>query len=206
MMAADPVAEKRDARISVCAGAKREEGGGAEKWARVPLAARLRTNVAPPPTQTPSSFRRARATTMDAVLFLHADTLMEDDDISLNAHLVSLLLAQCRRRRRLAHARRLPRYFGSLPGRRANCPQDFELGFFSIVRYYSGVHGRPPVFGEAEFERRFRVPRCVFIRIFRAVNDHPCFVQRVNATGRPTGSTATKNCGSLAANLVRRDI
>jgi len=53
------------------------------------------------------------------------------------------------------------------------------------VRDYFGVDGIPPVYGLREFERRFRVPMPVFLRIYHAFQDRPFWVQSVNATGRP---------------------
>jgi len=48
-----------------------------------------------------------------------------------------------------------------------------------------GVDGEPPVFDEADFQSRFRIPRAVFMRIYNDIKDEPFFRQRVNATGRP---------------------
>jgi len=50
---------------------------------------------------------------------------------------------------------------------------------------YFGLDGSAPVYDEAGFERRFRVPRSVFLRIFHAVKGRSFFAQRMNATGRP---------------------
>ena len=48
------------------------------------------------------------------------------------------------------------------------------------------------MYDEADFERRFRVPRSVFLRIYHAVKDHPFFAQRINATGRPQAHPSQK--------------
>ena len=45
---------------------------------------------------------------------------------------------------------------------------------------------------EEDFERRFRVPHSVFLRIYDAVNDRQFFVQRTNATGSPQAHTLQK--------------
>lgn len=59
------------------------------------------------------------------------------------------------------------------------------MGLYCILRDYFGVNGEPPIYDEDDFERRFRVPRSVFVRIYRAVRDRPGFRQAVHATGRP---------------------
>jgi len=41
------------------------------------------------------------------------------------------------------------------------------------------------VYDEVDFERRFRVPLSVFLRIYHTVKGRPFFAQRINATGRP---------------------
>lgn len=90
-------------------------------------------------------------------------------------HYVALLGAVARRRRR----------GGSVPGRRPNRPRGFDAGFHSILRDYFGVDGCPPVYGEADFETRFRVPRNVFMEIYDDVKDLPYWKRTVNATGQP---------------------
>jgi len=80
----------------------------------------------------------------------------------------------------------LPRaYVGSVPGRRANRDRDFEGGMPRIMADFFGLDGNEPVYDEATFERRFRVPRVVFERIFADIKDEPFWRQTVNATGRP---------------------
>ena len=41
------------------------------------------------------------------------------------------------------------------------------------------------MYDEVDFERRFRVPLSVFLRIYHTVKGRPFFAQRINATGRP---------------------
>jgi len=53
-----------------------------------------------------------------------------------------------------------------------------------ITRDYFGVDGQPPVYEEETFERRFCVPRSVFMRIYEAIRDRPFWRQSMNATGR----------------------
>jgi len=54
-----------------------------------------------------------------------------------------------------------------------------------IMADYFGLDGNEPVYDEATFERRFRVPRIVFERIFEDIKEEPFWRQTVNATGRP---------------------
>jgi len=79
------------------------------------------------------------------------------------------------RRARLAvcagHVRK--RAGGYRRGDRPDRQRDFDLGAFAILRDYLGVDGRPPVYGEAEFEDHFQMPRPVFKRLFRAIYDQP---------------------------------
>ena len=110
-----------------------------------------------------------------------------NDDVTtavvVAAHVATLLDS---RRRALAAAQvHRPRYRGSVPGRLANRPRNFELGLQCILRDSFGVDGLPPVFGRQQFERRFRVPLPVFLRIYHAIKDRPFWAQCFNATGQP---------------------
>lgn len=77
------------------------------------------------------------------------------------------------------------RYRGSAPGRRGNKRRDFDFGLRNIIRDSFGIDGRPPVHSEQDFERRFRVPRSVFLRVFKAVKDEPEVKRTTNAAGMP---------------------
>jgi len=90
-----------------------------------------------------------------------------------------------RHRRHEAKRERRRRFVGSVAGRRANRPRDFDKGMRGIMQDHFGVDGQPPVYGEETFERRFRVPRSVFMRVYEAICDRPCGRQSINATGRP---------------------
>jgi len=77
-------------------------------------------------------------------------------------------------------------------GTGAPCPVGWPIGrkFLSLASSasfatYFGVDGLPPVFGRQQFERRFRMPLPVFLRIYHAIKDRPFWAQRVNATGQP---------------------
>jgi len=73
---------------------------------------------------------------------------------------------------------------GSRPGRGLNRHHDFELGAHSIMRDYFGVGGEPPVKSERDSEKRHRMPRLVFKRLYVAVRDEPWWRRSANATGR----------------------
>jgi len=93
----------------------------------------------------------------------------------------SLFLMRLHRRNAAQRALRR-RFVGSVAGRRANRPRDFDEGMRGIMPDYFGVDGQPPVHGEETFERRFRVPRSVFMRIDDAIRDRPFRRQSTNAT------------------------
>lgn len=63
--------------------------------------------------------------------------------------------------------------------------RDFDVGYRAILRDYFGIDGRPPVYSDKDFERRFRVPRSVFNCIYEAIKDEPFWSRRINATGQP---------------------
>jgi len=98
-----------------------------------------------------------------------------------------------RRHRRNAAQRARRRHFvGSVAGRRANWPQDFDHGMRGIMRDYLGVDGRPPVYGEEMFELCFRVPRSLFMHVDEAICDRPFGRQSINATRRPRAHALQK--------------
>jgi len=53
------------------------------------------------------------------------------------------------------------------------------------------------VYGEDEFEDRFRMPRPVFNRLFRAIYDQSFWRRSVNATGRPQAHAIQKVAAAL---------
>jgi len=97
-----------------------------------------------------------------------------------------------RHRRNAAQRARSWRFVGSVAGRRANRPRDFDQGMRGIMRDYFGVDGRPYVYGEETFERRCRVPRSLFMSVYEAICDRPCGRQSINATGRPRAHVLQK--------------
>eukprot|EP00170_Pyropia_yezoensis_P005921 contig_24133_g5939 len=93
---------------------------------------------------------------------VHAAIFVAQQSLKRRRHFIALWGAIERRRWR-----------GSLPGRRQNRARDFDVGFHSLQRDYFGVDGRPPVYGEADFETRFRVPRNVFMHVYNDEKDLP---------------------------------
>ena len=124
---------------------------------------------------------------MDDPFDLSADAMLEDtEDLQLASAVAAHLqaLRHWRKHARGSRVHRRPRYVGSGPGRRPNKRRNFRSGLRAILRDYFGLNGDPPVYFEGDFERRFRVPRSVFLRIYNAVKHRPFFAQRFNATGR----------------------
>jgi len=125
--------------------------------------------------------------TIDDPLDVSADAMLADPVDGEVATAVAAHMQALRRYRRRIRRSRLGRrrYIGSVRGRRPNKHRDFRSDLRAILRDYFGLDGSPPVYDEADFERRFRVPRSVFLRIYHAVKRRPFFAQRINATGRP---------------------
>jgi len=124
---------------------------------------------------------------MDDPLDVFADAMLADPVVGEVATAVAAYMQALWRYRRRIRRSRLGRrrYIGSVRGRRLNKHGDFRSGLRAILRDYFGLNGSPPVYDEADFERRFRVPRSVFLRIYHAVKGRPFFAQRINATGIP---------------------
>jgi len=120
--------------------------------------------------RSPAILISSRIQTMDVHDEAHGDDMggaVDQDDLSsglaiaVSHHLRLLQLARpvrgCQRCRR--------RHRGWVRGRAPNRKRDFNLGLRNILRDYWGVDGEPPVFDEADFESRFRMPRAVFMRV-----------------------------------------
>lgn len=79
---------------------------------------------------------------------------------------------------------------GSVLGKRRNIGCPFDEAFMNIRRDYFGIEGRPPLYDEEMFRRRFRMRSRLFNRIFEAVidwdqkQDKPSFARRRNAAGK----------------------
>jgi len=124
---------------------------------------------------------------MDDPFNLSAVAMLKDtEDLqtasAVAAHLQALRHWQKRARGSRVHRR--PRYVRSVPGRRPNKRRKFRSGLRATLRDYFVLNGDPPVYNEGDFERRFRMPRSVFLRVYNAVKVRPFFAQRINATGR----------------------
>lgn len=74
-------------------------------------------------------------------------------------------------------------FWGSVVGRRPNKRRNFDLALYCILEEYFGINGEPPIYDERDFERRFRVPRVVFMRIYDDIKNEPYWAQTTDATG-----------------------
>jgi hypothetical protein len=71
---------------------------------------------------------------------------------------------------------------GSLPGKATNKRRDFGDAYHRLViDYFSGVNS---VYNEVDFERRFRINRGVFVRIYETLLGKGKFIQRSDALGK----------------------
>eukprot|EP00168_Porphyra_purpurea_P017358 TRINITY_DN5974_c0_g1_i4.p3 TRINITY_DN5974_c0_g1~~TRINITY_DN5974_c0_g1_i4.p3 ORF type:complete len:207 (-),score=25.58 TRINITY_DN5974_c0_g1_i4:962-1582(-) len=126
------------------------------------------------------------------------DSYVADDELKL----ADMLGARSRSRARRALLSQLKRSLGergggSRRGRLSNRKRGFDMGAHAISRDSFGVDGERPVYGEGDFERRFRMPRPVFNRLFRAIHDQPYRRSSINATGRPQAHAIQKVSGAL---------
>jgi len=123
---------------------------------------------------------------MDDPFDLLADAMLKDTE---NLQLVSAVAAHLqalrhwRKRVRGSWVHRWPRFVGSVPGRRPNKRRNCRSGLHAILANYVVSNEEPPVYNEGDFERRFRVPSRLVLRIYNAVKDRSFFAQRINATG-----------------------
>ena len=148
----------------------------------------------------PSACVAPLASTMEAMLSLSLwGGFVDMDDVEVGASLAGALsmILSVQARRRSSRISKKRNYRGSVRGRAPNRHRDFALGLQCILRDYFGLDGAPPVYGEKDFERRFRVPRAVFMRIYQAVKDRPYWRQRVNATGKPQSHPLQKLVGAF---------
>jgi hypothetical protein len=71
---------------------------------------------------------------------------------------------------------------GSRPGKSANKNRSFGVAYERLVEdYFSGTVS---VFNEVDFERRFRVSRDIFTRIFHSILNKGLFCQKFDAVGK----------------------
>lgn len=73
---------------------------------------------------------------------------------------------------------------GSKPGKSRNLPRDFDAAVQNMMKDYFSFDGEPPLYTEAQFERRFRLPCCVFNIIYNVVRLRPEFERKSDATGK----------------------
>jgi hypothetical protein len=72
---------------------------------------------------------------------------------------------------------------GSMPGKAPNKNRDFEDAYQRLLRdYFSGVNS---VYDEVDFQRRFRINRDVFNRIYQSILGIGKFVHKSDCTGKP---------------------
>ena len=72
---------------------------------------------------------------------------------------------------------------GSKKGKAPNKPRDFQGAYDRLVgNYFKGAESK---YDETDFERRFRMPRCVFNRVHEALIGTVPFVHRVDALKKP---------------------
>lgn len=134
---------------------------------------------------------------MDATASLSLGLDLDDnEDLEIAMAVAKNVRQAARRRARRRMSTRGKTLRGSVPGRRANRPRDFSSGLNTILQDYWGINGDSPMYGEEDFERRFRVPRAVFPRVYDAVKDEQGFKQQINATGRPQAQPLQKVVGA----------
>lgn len=116
---------------------------------------------------------------------LSEDSADEDEEVAMALLLHQrMIFLQALRQGRRAGARPSRRHPGSYPGKRANKDRRFAESALRLFRQYFGVDGRPPTYDEGDFERRFRMPRSLFMRLYNGITEDPWWQQRPNATGQ----------------------
>jgi len=105
---------------------------------------------------------------------LSVDGMLEDKEdlhiaLAVAAHLQEM--RHWRKRAPGSRTHRRPRYVGYVPGRRPSKRRTFRSVLRAFLRDYFVINGSPPVYNEGDFERRFRVPRSVFLFIYNAVKE-----------------------------------
>ncbi|KAH9456062.1 hypothetical protein Pst134EB_033427 [Puccinia striiformis f. sp. tritici] len=94
------------------------------------------------------------------------------------------------------NGRKEPRkHGGSVKGRMANLPRDFEGGYQRLFKDY---FAESPVYTDYLFRRRFRMHRPLFLRIVNDVTSHDrYFVQKKNALGQLGLMPIQKICSAI---------
>lgn len=126
------------------------------------------------------------------------DAIDEDAELAIVHALHQRLLSFLAWRQRLgAQGRRAQRRPESYPGKRGNKARDFQGALRKIRRQYFGVYGLPPIYDENDFERRFRMPHTLFLRLCQDTKDMPWWQQRPNATVRLQANPLLKLVAAL---------
>lgn len=86
---------------------------------------------------------------------------------------------------------------GSYPGKSGDKQRDVVMGDYAINRDCIGIDGRPPTYDKTVFDRRFRLPRVAFDRLYRGLCGVLCFQQRPSATGCSQSCTLQKFVAAL---------
>jgi len=127
-----------------------------------------------------------------------------DDDLELASVLsasasmtMTRLRTLCLEVRRSVAVRRRRRRRCSLPGHVVNLERGFDMGVKRIIMDYFGWQGRPPLYGDKVFTRRFRVGRDVFLEMYDKLRGRSFWRQDVNATGRPQSHALRKVVGAF---------
>ena len=75
-----------------------------------------------------------------------------------------------------------PRWGGSKPGKAQNKARNFFEAYSKLIKDY--FNGSESTYNEADFERRFRMPRSVFSQLFDTIRGHGSFKQRRDCVGK----------------------
>lgn len=122
----------------------------------------------------------------------------DEDEEAADSRLIHrrLILMLAWRRRLVVAGRASRRHPGSSPGKKGNKKREF-FEADRIRRQYFGPGGRPPTYDDTDFQRRFRMPRSHFLRIYDDIKDEPLLVQRPNATSRMQARPSQKLVAAL---------
>jgi hypothetical protein len=101
---------------------------------------------------------------------------MDDDEDMVDMTLAVAAMTAVNEQNAIAREENVPKWGGSRPGKSPNKKRDFKGAHENLVKHY--FSGTDSVYNEVDFERRFRMPRVIFYRIYdKLVNKEP-FVQK----------------------------
>jgi hypothetical protein len=98
--------------------------------------------------------------------------VFEDDLVDM--HMGDLVMDDFDRRSNYVHR-------DSVPGKLANLPRDFDATHQQI---YSDYFADSPIYTEELFQRRFRMPKALFLKIMEDVKFDPWFQRKPDCTGK----------------------